>query len=130
MTEDEVVDRIRSMIGEGMIRRLGARINHRNLGIVHNAMVVWKVPGDLVDETGMTMSGYPEVTHCYERECIPGRWEYNLYTVLHGYSREEVEGHIRQISVLTGITDYKILYSIKELKRAQPEMCHAIREVR
>ena len=130
ITEEEVVDRIRSMIEQGIIRRIGARINHRNLGIIYNAMVVWKVPDHLIDKTGIIMAGYSEVTHCYERECIPGRWEYNVYTVLHGYSKEEVERHIRQISVLTGITDYDILYSIKELKRTPPGIYRTIREAR
>ena len=118
--EDEVVDRIGSMLKDGVIRRISARINHRSLGIVYNAMVVWKVPESLVEKTGALMAGYPEVTHCYERECVPGRWEYNLYTVLHGYSKEEVEWHVRQISALTGIDTYETLYSMRELKRVPP----------
>jgi DNA-binding Lrp family transcriptional regulator len=118
--EDEVVDRIRSLVRDGVIRRISARINHRNLGIVYNAMVVWNVPERLVVKTGALMAGYPEVTHCYERECVPGRWDYNLYTVLHGYSEEEVDWHIRQLSELTGIDTYEVLYSLKELKRVPP----------
>ena len=118
--EDEVVDRIGNMLEDGVIRRISARINHRSLGIVYNAMVVWRVPESLVEKTGALMAGYPEVTHCYERECVPGRWDYNLYTVLHGYSKEEVEWHISQLSALTGIDTYETLYSIRELKRAPP----------
>jgi siroheme decarboxylase len=120
LQEDEVVDRIHSLIRDGVIRRISARINHRNLGIVYNAMVVWNVPEGSVEKTGALMAGYPEVTHCYERECVPGRWDYNLYTVLHGYSQEEVDWHIRQLSALTGIDTYEVLYSIKELKRVPP----------
>jgi siroheme decarboxylase len=120
VNEDEVVNRIHGLLDDGTIRRISARINHRNLGIVHNAMVVWKVPGEAVDKTGAIMAGYPEVTHCYERECIPGRWDYNLYTVLHGYSKDEVEWHIGQLSAFTGIDEYKILYSVRELKRVSP----------
>jgi siroheme decarboxylase len=118
--EDEVVNRIHGLLDDGTIRRICARINHRNLGIIYNAMVVWKVPVEAVEKTGAIMAGYPEVTHCYERECVPGRWDYNLYTVLHGYSKDEVEWHIRQLSAFTGITGYKILYSVKELKRVSP----------
>ncbi len=120
LREDEVVDRVRGLIDEGVIRRISARINHRNLGIVYNAMVVWKVPEGLVEKTGALMAGYPEVTHCYERECVPGTWDYNLYTVLHGYSEEEVDWHVRQLSTLTGIDTYEVLYSVSEFKRVPP----------
>lgn len=120
LREDEIVDRIRAMIGDGVIRRISARINHRNLGIVYNAMVVWNVPDGLVEKTGALMAGYPEVTHCYERERVPGTWDYNLYAVLHGYSEEEVDWHVRQLSALTGIDNYEVLYSVRELKRVPP----------
>jgi siroheme decarboxylase len=120
LSEEQVVERVRNLIGSGDIRRFGARINQRNLGQVYNAMVAWYVPDEKVSETGIAMAGYPDVTHCYERECPAGRWHYNIYTVLHGYSTEEIEGHVRNISSMTGITDYDILYSTRVLKRTSP----------
>ena len=46
-------------------------------------MVGWRVPADRVETVGRLMAADPEVTHCYERAVVPGRWEHNLFTVLH-----------------------------------------------
>ena len=44
MSEDEVIQRLGALVEEGVIRRFAAAIGHRALGIVANAMIVWKVP--------------------------------------------------------------------------------------
>ena len=57
------------------------------------------------------MSRYQEISHCYERETVNGRWDYNLYTVIHGREREVVQRMVKEISDGIGIREYKILYS-------------------
>ncbi len=114
--EDEVMNRITGMIKEGAIRRFGASIGHRAIGITANAMCTWNVPEDRIEEVGALMAGFPEVTHCYERPRYPG-WKYNLFTMIHAYSREECEKVAKEISVATGISDYSILFSEREFKK-------------
>lgn len=116
LSEDEVIDRLDRLLGEGKIRRLAASIAHRKIGIVSNAMCVWKVPKDKIEETGKIMAGFEEVTHCYERPTFPG-WEHNVYTMIHGYNDDECEGVIDSIKEKTGISDYIIIYSEKEFKK-------------
>lgn len=113
---DEVVSRIETLQQEGVIRRFGASIGHRAIGITANAMCTWNVPDDLVEEVGAIMAGFPEVTHCYER---PRRqdWPYNLFTMVHAYTRDECKKVANQISKATGISDYSILFSEKEFKK-------------
>jgi DNA-binding Lrp family transcriptional regulator len=116
ITEDEVISRLHEMIKEGAIRRFGASIGHRAIGITANAMCTWNVPDDRVEEVGAIMAGFTEVTHCYERPRYQG-WKYNLFTMIHAYSRGECENVAKEISIATGIRDYSILFSVKEFKK-------------
>jgi DNA-binding Lrp family transcriptional regulator len=114
--EDEVITRLESLVKNGVIRRFGASIGHRSIGITANAMCTWNVPDERVEEVGAIMARFPEVTHCYERPRFPG-WKYNLFTMVHAYSREECEKIAREISNATGIKDYGILFSEREFKK-------------
>lgn len=114
---EELLLRIQSLLDRGVIRRFGARINQRRLGIRLNAMVAWKVPGERIEEVGRAMAAHPEVTHCYERAAVPSRWEYNLYTVVHAYDRESILRYIRELSLLTGVEEHIVLFSTAEFKK-------------
>jgi siroheme decarboxylase len=116
LTGADVISRLDSLIRNGTIRRFGARIDHRKLGILANAMVCWKVPEEKVEETGRMISAHPGVTHCYEREVVPGVWEYNLFCVVHGLSAGDVELVVREIEEEAGITGHAILYSRRKFK--------------
>jgi DNA-binding Lrp family transcriptional regulator len=114
--EADVKARLLALIDNGTIRRFGARIDHRKLGIVANAMVCWNIPDGDVERAGRIISGYPGVTHCYERAVIPGVWEYNLFCVIHGRSVAEVEQGVRDIEEQAGINGHVILFSKKKFK--------------
>ncbi len=120
ISEAEVISRLKSLLSLGVIRRLAVRVDHRKAGILVNAMVAWRVPPGGVVEVAEVMARSAEVTHCYERTPIPGRWDYNLYIVLHGRRREEIDRSVDHLSRTTGITDYAVLISTRELKRAPP----------
>jgi len=114
---EEVIERLQRLQSDGVIRKFRARINQRLIGISANALVAWKVPDTGDGDAGPLLASYPGVTHCYERARVPGRWEYSLYTVHHGYTREEVLDEVRGISKETGIRDYVVLFSTREFKR-------------
>lgn len=116
ISEQEVVDRLKSMQKEGLIRRFGASIAHRNIGITANAMCVWNVPDEIVERIGEIMSSFPEVTHCYERPRSPD-WPYNMYTMVHSYSRDECIEVAKKISEAVDIDDYSLLFSEREFKK-------------
>ena len=42
MEESEILDFLRELKAQGIIRRFGASIRHRESGWTHNAMVAWK----------------------------------------------------------------------------------------
>lgn len=113
MTEAEVIARIGTLLSRGVVRRFAVRLDHRKAGILVNAMVAWRVPPGNVARAAEIMARFPEVTHCYERAVIPGRWEYNLFVVLHGRRRDEVDRDIARLSQAAGIDDYTVLVSTR-----------------
>jgi siroheme decarboxylase len=117
MTGEEVLERVRRLQDAGIIRRFRARINQRLLGITANALVAWDCGGKPAGEAGALLASFPCVTHCYERRPVPGRWEYSLYTVHHGFSREDVEAEVRWLAERAGLSRYLILFSTAEFKR-------------
>jgi DNA-binding Lrp family transcriptional regulator len=117
ISQKEVVAVLKKLIDCGVIKRLGISVNQRKVGIVANAVVAWKVPQDQVERVGSRVSSYKEITHCYERITIPGKWEHNLFTVLHGYDRKSVEEFAKKMSEAIGIRDYLVLFSNEQFKR-------------
>jgi DNA-binding Lrp family transcriptional regulator len=117
LTEKEVMRRIRKLQAAGIIRKFRARINQRRVGISANALVAWKRAESLNGDMGSLLASFPCVTHCYERLPVPGRWEYTVYTVHHGYSRDAVLAEIRTLADHIGVHDYVVLFSTEEFKR-------------
>ena len=117
LTGNEVMERIRFLESAGVIRRFRARIDQRKVGISANALVAWNLNGQGDKDMGPRLAAFPCVTHCYERRPVPGRWEYSLYTVHHGFSRTAVLNEIKRIAEQIGIADYTVLFSTREFKR-------------
>lgn len=115
--EEEIIDRVKKMMDSGIVRRFSAAIRHRKLGITANPMCGFKVPEERVQEVGGKLASFDEVTHAYERPIVPGKWEYNVFAMVHGYDRDEVEGKVKRIAKEIGIDDYELLYSTKEFKK-------------
>jgi DNA-binding Lrp family transcriptional regulator len=119
VSEGEVLERLRAWLADGTLRRFGARIRHRQAGYTANGMSVWRVEPDRAEAAGKAMASRPEVSHCYLR--APAQdWPYTLYAMLHGHTREEVLAAARAIAEDTGLDDYRVLFSVREFKKAAP----------
>ncbi len=117
ITTQEVIARIVKLQENGVIRRFGASIKPNDIGFSANALVAWKVPENRVQDVGSRLSKFGEVTHCYERTPVVGKWEYNLYTVIHARERGAVEKLVKNLSEAIAVSDYLILYSTRDLKK-------------
>lgn len=117
VTEEEVLQTVDSLLERGLMRRFGAAVRHQRVGYKANALVVWRAPEGRVEEVGLRVASFREVTHCYQREPLPG-WPYNLYAMVHKHTQAECLEVIRQISKAIEIDDYLMLFSSRELKRA------------
>lgn len=116
ITEDELIGRIDKLSKAGVIRRIGAILNHRNVGYFANAMVVWSIPEEDIEDIGKIMALQRAISHCYIRATYEA-WPYNLYTMVHAKTKEECNEIIQRLSDLLGINEYEVLYSTKELKK-------------
>jgi DNA-binding Lrp family transcriptional regulator len=116
LSEEEVLEIIKSLMNKGIIRRLGITLRHNLAGIEGNAMVAWKIPEEKVEEIGTYLSSLPFVTHCYLRKTYPD-WSYNLYTMIHGKTKEEVLNRIKEIAEKFGLCEYEVLFTKKEIIR-------------
>jgi siroheme decarboxylase len=118
LEEHEVLERLMALRAAGIIRKFRARIDQRQVGLTANALVAWCIPPEIKESTGRILASSPCVTHCYERQPVPGRWNYTLYTVHHGKSRDHVLDEVSSIAARAGISDYLVLFSTKEFKRS------------
>ncbi len=100
----------------GVMRRFGASIRHQNAGFAANAMVCWRVPSSVVEEAGEIMSAFREVSHYYERKANQS-WPYNVFTMIHGKTKEGLKRTIEIIAARSGIQEYEALFTIKEFKK-------------
>lgn len=117
ITEKEFIDRVHAIQRAGIMRRIGAALRHHRVGFTANAMIVWQIPEDKIQEVGEQLSQLPEVTHCYQRVSLP-QWPYNFYTMVHGHSREECKNIAERLSKISGVTNYRLLFSVAELKKS------------
>lgn len=116
LKEQEIIDFIKRYKKDGRIRRFGATLRHRISGYEANAMVAWLVPEKDIDTIGTLFSKKRFVTHCYVR-LTSEDWPYNLYTMIHAKNRDKCGELTLQLSKESGINDYQILFSDKELKK-------------
>lgn len=117
ISEEEFLERVRCLSEEKKIRKMGAVLRHREVGYSANVLCAWKVPAERLDEVASHMSGHPAVSHCYDRTTAEG-WPYNLYTMIHAFSRDECEAIAEQLEGETGIKERVMLYSKKEWKKS------------
>ncbi len=119
-SEEEVLSLLRALKEEGVIRRFGASIKHQKAGWAHNAMVAWTVHGCDVESLGRKAAENSNVSHCYYRPSSAADWPYELYTMVHGRSSEEVDQVIAGLKQALGLREYCVLASKREFKKISP----------
>ena len=118
LPEAEVIDRMAAMQASGVIRRVALAPNHYALGLVANGMTVWDLDDAQAVTLGAQVGALDFVSHCYLRPRAEG-WPYNLFAMVHGHSRDEVEVLRARITDLLGpaCRAKDILYSTRILKK-------------
>lgn len=119
LDEAEVIARLAAMQASGVIRRIALAPNHYALGMVANGMSVWDVDDAQALDLGAQVGALSFVSHCYLRPRARPAWPYNLFAMIHGSSRAEVETLRAQIAALLGdaCRANDILYSTRILKK-------------
>ncbi len=119
MGEGEVLERLRILQENGVIKRMGVIVRHHELGYRANAMVVWDVPDEQVSSLGRCLGGFDFVTLCYRRPRRLPDWPYNLFCMLHGRDREVVLDNVAFLVERCGLQhlSYKVLFSRRRYKQ-------------
>ncbi|MGI9321638.1 MAG: siroheme decarboxylase subunit beta [Thiogranum sp.] len=114
-----VMERLRGMLADGRIRRIGVVPNHYRLGYSANGMSVWDVSDEDIQAIGTQVGALDIVSHCYHRPRRLPDWPYNLFAMVHGHSQAEVRDKVNQIAQLLGdkIRQHDVLFSTRILKK-------------
>jgi DNA-binding Lrp family transcriptional regulator len=119
VSEETVIARLRAMLADGRVRRIGAALNHYAFGLTANGMTVWDVDDSQIETLGAKVGALDFVTHCYIRPRALPLWPYNLFAMAHGTSREEVLSKREVIAAILGSAcrSADVLFSTEILKK-------------
>ena len=133
-SEQAVLEQARQWNTEGLFRRFGLVVHHRNLGFRANAMLVLDIPDHQVDAVGQQLGCAPGVTLCYQRPRRLPHWPFNLFCMVHGRERAAVQAHITALLAEHGLTHtpHRVLFSTRAFKQrggrftpaSAPEVLH------
>lgn len=115
-TEEKVLSTLAAWKEQGILRRIGAILYHREAGFKANAMCVWPVDGD-VAAAGRRVAARPEVSHCYQRPRLE-RFPFDLYAMIHTGSWEVTDALFKDISSTCGLSNGQLFASGREFKKS------------
>jgi len=118
ITEVELLEFIQDLVNSNVINRFGMVINQESVGFVKNAIVVWDIPDDEVDQLGALLGLQERISLCYKRKRQLPDWPYNLYTMIHGKTQNDVVAELNRIVSENNIGNYAcdVLISSKSFK--------------
>lgn len=119
LDESDVIQRISKLRDDNVIKRLGVVVRHHELGYKANAMTVWNIPDERVSDLGTCIGQFDFITLCYRRPRRLPEWPYNLFTMIHGKDREDVQANIELLakSCNLGNVEHKVLFSTRRFKQ-------------
>jgi len=97
LSEEELLQRLKVLKNEGLIRHLGAVFDSQKLGF-SSTLVAMQVPEDRLEQTARAVNAYPGVTHNYQRNM-----DYNMWFTLTAKSKQRIEEILKEISEKTSI---------------------------
>ncbi len=118
ISHEELFKTLNDLKVAGVMRRFAAILNHKRAGFNANAMVVWDIDEKKGEEIGKKAAEFSAVSHCYLRPKYPN-WQYNLFTMIHGKSKEETDAKIAEIANEIEYNEKRPLYSTREFKKVR-----------
>ncbi len=116
LEESEIVERMRRLARDKVMRRYGATLRHQLSGFSSNVMVAWRVDEERADQVGRRLASFRRVSHCYHRRPCPD-FPYNLFSMVHGRSEAECRELVAEMARAVEVRDHTLLFSRQELKK-------------
>jgi DNA-binding Lrp family transcriptional regulator len=110
LSEAEVIERLKGLKSEGVIRRIGGNFNSKRLNFT-STLCAAKVPKGKMDRFVEVVNGYPGVTHNYLRN-----HDYNVWFTFIAQNKDLIERALEEISGATGVTEIINLPAVKQFK--------------
>ena len=108
--ESMVIERLRQLKAEGLIRRIGPFFNSNRLGYV-STLVAVQVQKDCMEQVAEAINVYPGVTHNYERE-----GSFNLWFALLAPNMAEQNKVLAEVKNIAGVEKLLSLPATKKYK--------------
>lgn len=132
LPEKDAIALISRWLDEGVLKRMGVIVRHHELGYTANAMTVWNVPDHEVTEAGRRIAASGRATLCYRRDRRLPDWPYNLFCMIHGKDRSDVQARLDALGAECGLDAWprQVLFSCRRFKQrgahyaALPETGH------
>ena len=102
--ESEVLERIGRWCAQGVIKRFGVVVRDHQQG--DGAVLVHDVPDDELGRVGAQLAREPGITLCYQRERRLPDWPYNLFCMVDGKAREEIQAKLVELRQRLDLTRY------------------------
>ena len=106
----EVLDRVKRLKEEGIIRRIGAVFDSRKLGYT-STLCAARVPGEKIRAFVEVVNGYRGVTHNYRRS-----HEYNVWFTFIAPDQAALETALDEIRQRTGVSDILNMPAVRTFK--------------
>jgi siroheme decarboxylase len=119
LTTAQLMHLLKKLSDNGVLRKFGAILRHQKAGYRKNALVMWSVPPDAVENAGRSFASLSFISHCYERKPAFQN-KYNLFTMLHAQD-DNISPQLNTMSQLINCNDFLILESLQEYKKTSPE---------
>jgi len=118
VTQDVLFEFIQDLIDSNVIHRFGMVLDQEAIGYKENAIVVWDIPDEEVDQIGALLGLQEKISLCYRRPRQLPDWPYNLFTLVHGKTKHDVISELNKIIESNGIGNYAsdVLFSAETFK--------------
>ena len=103
LSEDQVIDRVKALRQDGLIRRIGGNVSSKSVGYV-STLCTAQVGEDKLDRFVRAVNARPGVTHNYLRDDPL----YNVWFTLISSTAEEMDQELAAIEAETGVKVYSL----------------------
>jgi len=106
ISQAQLFEFIHELIDSNVIHRFGMIVDHEAVGYKENAIVVWDIPDEEVDQIGALLGLQEKISLCYRRPRQLPDWPYNLFTLIHGKTKHDVISELNNIIKANRIENY------------------------
>ena len=110
LSESAVLERVKRLKAEGIIRRIGGNFNSRRLNFT-STLCAARVPKEKMERFVQLVNSYPGVTHNYLRN-----HDYNVWFTFIAPNMPQIDDALEEISNATGVTEIINLPAVKQFK--------------